>query len=120
MATETCPSSNSNSSPYTTPPIHLADEPYIMAILNSKVIDWYFRKTSTNNHVNIYELEQLPIPKANREQDNLITSLIDRIVIKKQNNHNSDISSLEKEIDTIVYQLYNLTPKEIAIIEQNN
>ena len=91
---------------------------YIMAILNSKVIDWYFRKTSTNNHVNIYELEQLPIPKANREQDNLITSLIDRIVIKKQNNPNSDISSLEKEIDTIAYQLYNLTPEEIAIIEQ--
>ena len=91
---------------------------YIMAILNSKVIDWYFRKTSTNNHVNIYELEQLPIPKANREQEDLIMSLIDRIVTKKQNNPNSDISSLEKEIDKLVYQLYNLTPEEIAIIEQ--
>ena len=91
---------------------------YIMAILNSKVIDWYFRKTSTNNHVNIYELEQLPIPKANREQEELITSLIDSIVTKKRNNPISDISSLEKEIDAIVYQLYNLTPEEIAIIEQ--
>ena len=91
---------------------------YIMAILNSKVIDWYFRKTSTNNHVNIYELEQLPIPKANREQEELITSLIDSIVTKKRNNPNSDISSLEKEIDAIVYQLYNLTPEEIAVIEQ--
>lgn len=91
---------------------------YIMAILNSKIIDWYFRKTSTNNHVNIYELEQLPIPKANREQEELITSLIDSIVTKKRNNPNSDISSLEKEIDAIVYQLYNLTPEEIAVIEQ--
>jgi len=36
----------------------------ILAIINSNVIDWYFRKTSTNNHVNIYELEQLPIPIA--------------------------------------------------------
>ena len=91
------------------------DPKYIMAILNSKIIDWYFRKTSTNNHVNIYELEQLPIPKANPEQEDAITSLIDMIVA----NPSSDISSLEKEIDTIVYQLYNLTPEEIAIIEQS-
>ena len=91
---------------------------YILAIINSRIIDWYFRKTSTNNHVNIYELEQLPIPKANREQENSITSLIDRIVTIKQNNPNYDISPLEKEIDKLVYQLYNLTPEEIAIIEQ--
>ena len=95
----------------------ICNSKYILAIINSRIVDWYFRKTSTNNHVNIYELEQLPIPKANREQENSITSLIDRIVTIKQNNPNYDISSLEKEIDKLVYQLYNLTPEEIAIIE---
>ena len=34
---------------------------YIMAFLNSKLIDWRFRVTSTNNNVSSYELEGLPI-----------------------------------------------------------
>ena len=33
-----------------------------LALLNSKFMDWFFRVTSTNNHVQGYELEQLPIP----------------------------------------------------------
>ena len=91
---------------------------YIMAILNSKVIDWYFRKTSTNNHVNIYELEQLPIPRATHEQQQPIIDIVDNLIQQKRANPNSDTSSLEQEIDKLVYQLYNLTPEKIAIIEQ--
>ena len=91
---------------------------YILAIINSQVIDWYFRKTSTNNHVNIYELEQLPIPKASIEQQNPIVELINKIMEKKQSNSAADISLLEREIDRLVYKLYNLTDEEIAVIEQ--
>lgn len=92
---------------------------YILAIINSQVIDWYFRKTSTNNHVNIYELEQLPIPKASIEQQNPIVDLINKIMEKKQYNSAADISVLEREIDRLVYKLYNLTDEEIAVIIKN-
>lgn len=37
---------------------------YILGIINSSVEDWFYRKTSTNNHVMGYEIEQLPIPYA--------------------------------------------------------
>ena len=90
---------------------------YILAIINSQVIDWYFRKTSTNNHVNIYELEQLPIPNATSEQQQPIIEIIDQIIQKKQSNPTADITSLEREIDRLVYILYNLTNEEIAVIE---
>jgi len=90
---------------------------YILAIFNSQIIDWYFRKTSTNNHVNIYELEQLPIPKASLEQQKPIIELISTIMERKQSNSAADISSLEKEIDKKVYELYGLTDEEIKIIE---
>ncbi len=90
---------------------------YILAIINSQVIDWYFRKTSTNNHVNIYELEQLPIPKASIEQQNPIVELINKIMEKKQSNSAADISMLERELDRLVYKLYNLTDEEIGVIE---
>lgn len=91
---------------------------YILAIINSRIIDWYFRKTSTNNHVNIYELEQLPIPRATHEQQQTIMDIVDKIIQQKRANPYSDTSILEKEIDNLVYQLYNLTTEEIAIIEQ--
>jgi type I restriction-modification system DNA methylase subunit len=90
---------------------------FILAIINSQVIDWYFRKTSTNNHVNIYELEQLPIPKASLEQQKPIIELISKIMEKKISNSTADVSSLEQEIDRLVYKLYNLTNEEIAVIE---
>ena len=30
----------------------------------------------------------------------------------------ADTTALEREIDQLVYQLYDLTPKEIAIVEE--
>lgn len=35
---------------------------------------------------------------------------------KKQYNSAADISLLEREIDRLVYKLYNLTDEEIAVI----
>ncbi len=97
---------------------HQFNPKFILAIINSRIIDWYFRKTSTNNHVNIYELEQLPIPKASQEQQKPIVELINKIMEKKQSNSSADITSLEREIDRLVYKLYNLTDEEIEMIEQ--
>jgi Alw26I/Eco31I/Esp3I family type II restriction m6 adenine DNA methyltransferase len=47
----------------------------VLALLNSSVWEWRFRLTSTNNHVNAYEIDSMPIrhiafvtPKAERER----------------------------------------------------
>ena len=90
---------------------------FIMGILNSHIIDWYFRKTSTNNHVNIYELEQLPIPIASAEQQKPVIVLVDEIMRKKESNPNADILEIEREINKLVYGIYGLTEEEIAVIE---
>ena len=34
----------------------------LLGILNSAVLDWYFRVINSNNHVGLYELRELPIP----------------------------------------------------------
>lgn len=36
----------------------------------------------------------------------------------KENTPNADTSDLEQQIDKLIYQLYNLTPEEITVIEQ--
>jgi len=93
------------------------DSLFILAILNSNIIDWLFRKTSTNNHVNIYELEQLPIPNSTEMESYRIVSLVKEIIESKKNNASADTSALESEIDRLVYQLYGLTDEEIRIVE---
>jgi hypothetical protein len=54
---------------------HSLDLRYLVALLNSALLEWRFKLFSSNNHINTYELEALPIrrinfttPKKDREQ----------------------------------------------------
>ncbi|GHR58243.1 type II restriction endonuclease Eco57I subunit R [Helicobacter pylori] len=94
---------------------------FLVGLLNSRLLDWLFRKTSTNNHVNLYELETLPIPqitKSNQPTADKIIALVDKILVLKEKDPKANTQKLEKEIDALVYQLYNLTDEEIKIIEE--
>lgn len=92
---------------------------FFLALLNSKFMDWYFRITSSNNHVQIYELEQLPIPEISQAKQQPLVSLVDKIIEAKANNSTADTSDLEAKIDKKVYRLYDLTNEEIQIIGGN-
>ncbi|GAA7112314.1 class I SAM-dependent DNA methyltransferase [Helicobacter pylori] len=94
---------------------------FLVGLLNSRLLDWLFRKTSTNNHVNLYELETLPIPqitKSNQPTADKIIALVDKILQTKEKDPKANTLDLEEEIDALVYQLYNLTDEEIKIIEE--
>jgi hypothetical protein len=43
--------------------------------------------------------------------------LVDHILAAKQRDPQADTTAWEREIDQLVYQLYELTPEEIAIVE---
>ena len=36
---------------------------YLLGLLNSKLLEWRFRLTSSNNNINLYEINSLPVPK---------------------------------------------------------
>ncbi|WP_120933648.1 DUF7149 domain-containing protein [Helicobacter pylori] len=94
---------------------------FLVGLLNSRLLDWLFRKTSTNNHVNLYELETLPIPqitKSNKPIAHKITDCAKAILEAKEKDPKANTQRLEKEIDALVYQLYNLTDEEIKTIEE--
>ena len=96
------------------------DAKILVALLNSKLLNWLFRITSTNNHVNIYELESLPIPKidsTNKALSYEIISLVEQILDSKAKDPTTDTKELESHIDSLVYKLYHLTDDEIKIIE---
>ena len=41
----------------------------------------------------------------------------ERILTTRQRDSEADTAALEQEIDRLVYQLYDLTPEEIALVE---
>lgn len=89
---------------------------YILGILNSKLVNWYFRCFSTNSNVNSYEIENIPFPNISIEQQQPIAKLVDSILSAKNSDANADTSTYEHEIDLLVYHLYGLTYNEMKII----
>ncbi len=108
-----------NSAYFLLPPIGL-NARFLLAILNSKVILFYLgliAETSgmgTSRWINNY-VRQFPIPKIPPPAQQPFIDLVDKILTAKKDG--KDTTALEVKIDKLVYQLYNLTIDEIAIIE---
>ena len=94
---------------------------YILGLLNSKPVRFWHKKIFPEGlHIKIYQLKEIPIPVVPFEKQDTVVGLVNQILFKKKTNPSADTSFLEYEIDKLVYQLYNLTPEEIEIIEKTN
>ncbi len=109
--------------------IKIQDEKYpykfLLAILNSLIIGWYYRKkfqinpADTFPQILIRDINQLPIPDFDQKISSKIVSYVEQILTAKKENPQTDTSKLEAEIDQLVYELYGLNEEEIAIVEGN-
>ncbi len=90
---------------------------YPLGILNSKLMNWFFKKLSTNSNVNGYEIDNLPLKIKN--EDKLIKEVEEYLKIKKIKEVKDDIDAFEKKIDNLVYEIYELNEEEIKYIEEN-
>ncbi|BAW72680.1 class I SAM-dependent DNA methyltransferase [Helicobacter pylori] len=98
---------------------------YITALLNSQCIYFAMRKFymggGIEGELKTNNLEKIPIPKItpqNQELADKITDCAEAILEAKEKDPKANTQKLEKEIDALVYQLYNLTDEEIKIIEE--
>ena len=97
---------------------------FVLALLNSKALDYYYRKKFSTKkedvfpEIQTYLYEQLPIPEATSTKQQPIVDLVDTILAKKKHNPQADTSVEENAIDQLVYQLYGLSREEIRIIEK--
>ena len=110
-----------NSAYFLLPPSGI-DSKFLLGILNSSTIRFYLglvAETSgmgTSRWINNY-VKEFPIPMVAPQQQTEIITIVDRILQVKAADPNANTTELEKEIDKHVYALYNLTEKEIAIVE---
>ena len=85
-----------------------------LALLNSKLMNWYFKCFSTNSNVNGYEIDGLPFLKLEKVQQDKLASLVNDLM---NDNINKDTSALENQIDFLIYHLYGLTYDEVLIVD---
>ncbi len=102
---------------------------YVMAIINSKVIRFYYKTISLETgrvmaQTDIETIESLPIRRIGVSNQILLNDKVDKILKITANRSYGDnptkqakVKTLEAEIDQLVYKLYDLTPEEIEIVE---
>ena len=96
---------------------------FLTGILNSKLIAFWLKNKGKmqgdNYQVDKEPLMGIPLPMISDTLQQPIITIVDRILEEKRKNSHFDISSMESEIDQLVYKLYSLTEEEIKIIEQS-
>jgi hypothetical protein len=108
---------------------NINDLKYVLGVLLSKIGAWYLR-TKYGIYDTLYpwytkkQLAGFPI-KPRRET---LVRLVDQVTVstyqaisartdRDHNHYESKCAALDNQIDTLVYELYELTPEEIAIVE---
>jgi len=99
------------------------DLQYLLATLNSKLFDFYYRLISTqlgSSAVRLFNqfVEQIPVKQITKKQEKPFKERASKILAAKKQDPHADTGALEKEIDRLVYELYGLTEEEIAVVEK--
>ena len=106
---------------------------YLLGILNSQFMDWYYKTVCLTNKASIAQikkvhLDQLPMQRAEGAEHDRMVALVSNILELHQQRAvakseaqkdiiQRQIDATDAEIDRLVYNLYALTPEEIAIVE---
>lgn len=92
----------------------------MLALMNSSLMNFLFKKFSTNSNVNGYEINNLPIPNLNEKSLAALAegaSSLRKIYREKTPNLNN-AQIIEAQINKIVYESFSLSEDETAIIEE--
>jgi hypothetical protein len=98
---------------------------FVFAIVNSKLVKFFWRTMFSDGKtifpkVKKSQLDKIPVPICDIKNQELICDIISQILSLKKNNQQTNVLELEAQIDQLVYQLYELTEEEIAIVEDSS
>ncbi|MCY3550826.1 MAG: hypothetical protein OXH39_10250, partial [Candidatus Poribacteria bacterium] len=94
----------------------------LLAILNSKLFGWFAHKECRSPNPEIKRLsfskqnmEKIPVASQTAKQKADFSNLVQRILEAPDS---PEVSDIERKIDQLIYELYELTPAEIVLIEE--
>jgi REP element-mobilizing transposase RayT/tRNA1(Val) A37 N6-methylase TrmN6 len=84
---------------------------YVIAILNSRLLAWYFRICNNEfddlfPQIKVAEFKELPIKKLDKELQKKIVKVVDYLIQIKKNENETMSFYFEQLIDGMVYELY--------------
>ena len=88
---------------------------YLCGLLNSKLINYWYSHKYRMPTIGGYELESIPIIKAENNITTNIVFLVEKIISKGKNG--LSYTAERRKIDFIVYHLYGLTYDEVLIVD---
>lgn len=100
------------------------DDLSLLAILNSKLFDWFARHkfqslndpwTGGGLEFSTQYMKKVPIADRTEAQKAALSELVERIL---EDPNSDQVREIEQEIDALVYELYGLTDDEIELIKQ--
>lgn len=95
---------------------------FIVGCFNGTLVNWYVHRfiycsARMTMFFDNYYVGKIPIPVVSLVEQQPIIELVEQIIAAKREDPGADTSSLEREIDALVYALYGVTEAEIAIVE---
>lgn len=90
---------------------------YLLGILDSTLINYLFATKFLNLAIKAEYLKQLRMPIPSAAIQKQLESLVSRVLELKKVNIEADTTSLENQIDFLVYHLYGLTYDEVLIVD---
>lgn len=97
---------------------------YVLGIINSKLLSFYHNKTSPKANKGLFpkilvnDVRKLPIKFTEGSLGDLLIEKVELLISKLKDNEIEIVNSIDKEIDNIVYRIYNLNDKEIETVEK--
>ena len=98
------------------PKIHDLSVKYIMAILNSRMAQFVFKKQFNSVKVLRSHIEQMPIPIADQATQEMIQEKVDLLIASQDEQL---LNELYDDLDSEIKKLYKLTEHEYSIIKQS-
>lgn len=95
------------------PGIHIK---YVLAILNSRVAQFIYKKQFHSVKVLRSHLEQIPIPKVSEEGQQEIIELVDRL---RKEDSEMELENLYEELDEKIRKIYGLNEMEYQTIKDS-
>ena len=86
---------------------------YILAILNSRIAQFYFKKRFNSIKVLKSHIEQIPIPYIQKNQQEEILKYVEILLTDRDKDY---IMKIYNELDQKIAAIFNLTQNEYSII----
>ena len=91
------------------------DMKYILAVLNSRMAQFYFKKKFHSIKILRSHIEQIPIPVPEKEQQKYVIQLVNKLLIPSCE---ADIVQNFEQLDLEIANIFGLSSKEYAVVKK--